>query len=89
MFIPIIMTPSDILKCHTHVKWRTFLFGHHQMSCRMFGKARAAVDDVFSLNDFTHYSGKMRKSVAIQSKSAAYAPAQQKMLPSNHCTAWG
>jgi hypothetical protein len=66
-----------------------FTFWSPPDELKMFGKARAAVDHVFSLNDFTHYSGKMRKSVAIQSKSAAYAPAQQKMLPSNHCTAWG
>jgi hypothetical protein len=83
------MTPSGSLECYKPAKWRTFYFGSHQMSFRMFRKGWAAVDDVVSLNDFSHYSGKMCKSVAIQRKGAPYAPAQQKMLPSNHCTAWG
>jgi hypothetical protein len=54
------------------------------MGFGMLGEGWVSVDDVVSLNDFTHYSGTMRKSVAIQSKCAPYARAQQKMLPSNH-----
>jgi hypothetical protein len=32
------MTPSGSLECYTPAKWRTFIFGGHQMSFRMSGK---------------------------------------------------
>jgi hypothetical protein len=69
------------------VEWWSFFLGSHRMSFRMFGKGWIAVDDV-GLNDITHHSGKMRKSVAVQSKRGKHASAQN-MLPSIHCTAWG